>query len=103
MRQEAEPWWRQAQADLETAETVLRARHFYAVAWFAQQATEKGFKALYIERRGVLAPRTHDLRFLASAVSTPKDILPDVMTLNPTFDLTRYPDPQYGTAPVDLI
>ena len=103
MRTETEPWWRQAQADLETADVVLQARRFYAVSWFAQQAVEKGLKALYLERWGVLAPRTHDLRHLGHEVSVPKVLETDLTVLNPTFDLTRYPDSDQGTAPVDEV
>jgi HEPN domain-containing protein len=58
MRPEAEPWWRQAQADLETARITLDAGRDYAASWFAQQAVEKGLKALYIDQQGTLAPRT---------------------------------------------
>ena len=103
MRTETGPWWRQAQADLETAEAVLQARRFYAVSWFAQQAVEKGLKALYLESRGVLAPRTHDLEFLATEVSVPEDLRPDISLLNPTFDMSRYPNSSEGIAPVDLV
>lgn len=103
MKPETDPWWRQAQADLETAVVLLQTRRFYATSWFVQQAVEKGLKALYIERRGVLAPRTHDLQFLATEVSTPAEVVQDVAFLNPTFDATRYPDPRQGTAPVDAV
>lgn len=54
---DVEPWWRQAQADLETARVTASAGRHYAASWFAQQAVEKGLKALYIEQRGALAPR----------------------------------------------
>jgi HEPN domain-containing protein len=103
MRSDTEPWWRQARADLETAEAILQARRYYAVSWFAQQAVEKGLKALYIEQRGALAPRTHDLRFLASAVSIPVSFAPDVALVDLAFEATRYPDPQQGIAPVDVV
>jgi HEPN domain-containing protein len=103
MRPDAVPWWRQAQADLETAHVVLVARRFYAVSWFVQQAVEKGLKALYVERRGVLAPRTHDLQFLGREVSIPPFLDADLAQINPTFDLTRYPSPTSRVAPVDLV
>jgi len=92
MRSETEPWWHQARADLETAEIVLDGRRFYAVSWFVQQAVEKGLKALYIEQRGVLAPRTHDLRHLGREVLAPSTVETDLAALDPAFDLTRYPD-----------
>ena len=49
MRTEAEPWWRQAQADLETGRQTCDAGTHYAASWFAQQAVEKGLKALHID------------------------------------------------------
>jgi HEPN domain-containing protein len=103
MRVETEPWWRQARADLETAEVLFQARRSYAASWFVQQAVEKGLKALYVERRGVLAPRTHDLRYLGREIVVPAAVETDLVTLNPTFDLTRYPDPSHGTVPVDEV
>jgi HEPN domain-containing protein len=103
MRPEAEPWWRQAQADLETARVTLAAGRDYAASWFAQQAAEKGLKALYIERQGALAPRTHDLEYLGREVGTAATVVADLTTLNPAFDLVRYPDPASGRAPVDEV
>jgi HEPN domain-containing protein len=72
------------------------------VSWFAQQAAEKALKALYLERHGELAPRTHDLRFLGSELSVPDPVRDDVDLLAPTFDRTRYPD-AVGRAPADAI
>ena len=103
MRVETEPWWRQARADLETAEVLLGARRYYGVSWFVQQAVEKGLKALYVEHRGVLAPRTQDLRHLGREIAAPPAIETDLTALNPTFDLTRYPDLSHGTVPVDEV
>jgi HEPN domain-containing protein len=102
MRPETEPWWRQAQADVETAEVALQGGRFYAVSWFAQQAAEKALKALYLERQGRLAPRTHDLRYLGSLLTVPQTVETDLDALTPAFDLARYPDP-IGTAPVDAV
>lgn len=103
MRPEAEPWWRQAQADLETARVTLAAGRDYAASWFAQQAVEKGLKALYIEQQGTLAPRTHDLEYLGREVGAGATAAADLMMLNPAFDLVRYPDPASGRAPVDEV
>ena len=102
MRAEAEPWWRQAEADLRTAELALAGGQYYAGSWFAQQAAEKELKALFIERHGQLAPRTHDLRFLGARLRVPRDVQTDLDILNPTFDMARYPDP-LETARVDAI
>ena len=103
MRAETQPWWRQAEADLETAWVNWQHGRFYAASWFVQQAVEKGLKALYMERTGALAARTHDLTYLAAEVSTPPLLDADLTLINPTFDLVRYPGPGGGIAPVDLI
>lgn len=103
MRPETVPWWRQAQADLESAQRIWEAGSFYAVSWFAQQAVEKGAKALYLEREGVLPPRTHDLDYLGVRLEVPRDIASDLSIINPAFGLVRYPDPTTGDAPVDLV
>lgn len=103
MRPETEPWWRQAQAALETARVTLAADRDYATSWFAQQAVEKGLRALYIEQHSTLAPRTHDLDYLGHEVGANPPAAADLMTLNPAFDLARYPNPASDRAPVDEV
>jgi HEPN domain-containing protein len=102
VRTETGPWWRQAQADLETAEFTLQGGRFYAASVFAQQAAEKAVKAVYIERRQQIPPRTHDLGLFAAQLAVPEAVENDLLSLNPTFGLSRYPD-SVGTAPVDAI
>src|SRR5687768_8491915 len=83
MRAETQLWWRQAEADLETARILLPAGRFYAVSWFSQQAVEKGLKALFSERRvGAVPPRTHDLEFLGDELSVPSHVRTDLAILN---------------------
>jgi HEPN domain-containing protein len=101
MRPETAPWWEQA--DLETARVTQAAGRYYATSMFAQQAAEKGLKALYIEQRGVLAPRTHDLAFLGGDVGVPLDIATDIGVVNPAFDMVRYPDPDTLVPPVNAV
>lgn len=103
MRPETGPWWRQAQADLETASLLWDAGRHYAVSWFAQQAAEKGLKALYIERKAALPPRTHHLEYLGTELSVPETVQSDLALLNPAFELVRYPNPATGQPPVDGI
>ena len=52
MRVDTEPWWRQAEADLTSAEILLNGGQWYGASWFAQQAAEKALKALHLERLG---------------------------------------------------
>lgn len=101
MRPEAQPWWRQAQADLDTARLTRDANSHYAAVWFAQQAVEKALKAVYIEQQGVLAPRTHDLEYLGDEVGVPTAVEADIVIVNPAFGAARYPDSATGHAPVD--
>lgn len=74
MRLEAEPWWRQAQTDLETGRQLFD-----------------------------LAPRTHDLEYLGTQVRVTTTSTVDLALLNPAFDLVRYPEPASGRAPVDSV
>jgi HEPN domain-containing protein len=103
MRAETHPWWRQAQADITLARATLEGGHAYSAAWFCQQAAEKGLKALYIEQRLRMPPRTHDLDYLGRETGVPAAIAADLRVLNPTFDIARYPDPTTGLAPVDRV
>ena len=103
MRPETDPWWRQAEADLRSAEVLLQAGQFYAVSWFAQQAAEKAMKALWVEQhQGRLPPRTHDLDLLAAQLGASAILQSDLDALAPVFRISRYPD-QTGALPVDAI
>ena len=102
MRQDTIPWWRQAEADLESAELLLVSSVYYAVSWFSHQAAEKAIKALYLERNWRDASRVHDLNLLGRHVGVPVEVSRDLATLDPAFGLTRYPT-ALGLAPVDTI
>lgn len=103
MRSDAEPWWRQAEADLEAAGAMLVSGRYFAASWFSRQAVGKAVKALYLDRHGILAARTHDLVFLGATLAVPLKVTHDLSLLNSTFDLVRYPDSATGMAPVDYI
>ena len=45
MRKEITVWWRQAAADIRTAEVNLKGKRYYACVFFCQQAVEKALKA----------------------------------------------------------
>lgn len=103
MRPDAEPWWRQALADLDAAQKNLGIGLAFAASWFAQQAAEKSLKALYIDRHGALPRRTHDLEYLGTEVQTSPAIQTELEYLNPAFDVVRYPDGGSGRAPVEQV
>jgi HEPN domain-containing protein len=87
---------------METAELLLANQRHYAASWFAQQAAEKALKAVYMERFGQVAPRTHDLEFLGVQLSVPTAVELQLDILNPAFD-ARYPGASPGSAPVDSV
>lgn len=101
MKRETAPWWRQAEADLETARVTFDAGRYYAASWFCQQAAEKGLKALFIERNGPDIPKIHDLESLGEEVAAPEAVDQDLSAINPVFSQVRYPDLIGGPAPVD--
>lgn len=103
MRPEAEPWWRQSQADMAVARGLIYPDRYFAVAWFVHQAIEKGLKALFIELYGRQAARTHDLLLLSEALTLPPNVMAQIPAIDLAFDLTRYPDIATLVAPVDRV
>lgn len=61
MRPEVQPWFRQAEADLQAAEDSLNNSHFEWACFQAQQAAEKALKAFLWENAGLPPARTHSL------------------------------------------
>lgn len=91
MSDETLRWWKQAKADLGTAEFNATGKKFEAAAFFSQQAVEKGLKALYIKKFGELL-KTHDLVLLAKKVGLPEELIELCKNLTPAYIYTRYPD-----------
>ncbi|MFA4700349.1 HEPN domain-containing protein [Pyrococcus kukulkanii] len=93
MREEARLLWEQALEDLKTAEVLIEAGRYYASVFFSQQAAEKALKALYIEVKKELPPKTHSLIRLSEELNIKdEEILDAVLDLNPEYTVTRYPD-----------
>lgn len=61
MRREAQPWWRQAEADLRAAEDSFATAHYEWSCFQAQQAAEKALKAFLWERTGQPPGKSHVL------------------------------------------
>lgn len=102
MRPDTAAWWRQAQADMRSAEVLFAAGQYYGASFFAQQAAEKALKAILVERQnGRQPPRTHDLVFLGQQVLIAPALQPQLTLLFPVFGLARYP--MGTTGPVDAI
>jgi HEPN domain-containing protein len=101
MRQEVIDWFKQAKADLKTAENCLKSRDYYASVFFSQQAAEKSLKALYINEKRELPPRTHSLIGIGRTFQAPANITSALRELSPEYIITRYPNAAYGI-PADL-
>ena len=100
MRQEVENWWKQAQADFDSAKDLIKTKHYYFASFACQQAIEKGLKALYLKDKKTL-PIGHSIVYLAKEMGVPADIFNSALRLNMQYTTTRYPDAA-NAAPVDV-
>ena len=87
-----EKWWEYAENDLDTARVLFRAERWDAASFHAQQAVEKGLKALLVQALGGLPPRVHDLVRLGELVGVPEEVLSELDDLSRAYVVTRYPD-----------
>ncbi len=88
---EVENWWKQAEADLRSAENSLNAGDYYLSAFMSQQAAEKALKALYIKEKKELV-KTHSVSKLGKLSNVPEEVLNKLALLEPVYQETRYPD-----------
>jgi HEPN domain-containing protein len=85
-------WYRQAEADLATAE-ANRSAHPYAACFFAQQAAEKAMKALEVAESGS-ASRSHSIARLLERLTLLAGTIDErrAKALDRLYQETRYPD-----------
>ena len=74
MKEDVSLWLKQSEADLDSAESLLEIKKYYASAFFSQQSTEKILKAACIKKFNELI-KIHDLVFLARKLNAPEDIV----------------------------
>lgn len=74
MREEIENWWKQAKADLHSAEHMFDSEDYYFSAFACQQAVEKGPKALGLIKLKTI-PIGHSLVYLAKQLKLPQNFL----------------------------
>jgi HEPN domain-containing protein len=98
-------WFRQAEADLEHAETSAREGDYEWSCFAAQQGAEKAVKAMYYSMHG--DPWGHSLLALiqalpaAIAARLPEGILDSAKALDKNYIQTRYPNGFDAGAPMD--
>lgn len=103
MRPETAPWWRQAEADLAAGFENFQHGRYWVASWLAQQAVEKGLKALLLDRTAAIPPRTHDLEYLGRLASVPPVIAALLSYLDALFAIVRYPDDSGGPPPARAV
>lgn len=91
MKEEVRLWWEYAEADIKTAENSNNAGDYYAAGFWAQQAVEKGLKALIL-LRGEEFKKIHDLEALAKNVKADEAIIDKCRKISPAYTIARYPD-----------
>lgn len=102
MRLEAQPWLRQAEADLYAARDSLAAAHHEWACFQAQQSGEKALKAFLHERQyesAAIRMMRHSLHGPGSVLEACEELEPEFAALNDHAELldqysigTRYPD-----------
>jgi HEPN domain-containing protein len=99
MRAEAEKWLKQALEDLATAKDTIATGHYYAAAFWAEQAAKKALRALLISEGR--EERAHDLLGLLDIIEEEtglpvEEIRGDAAKLTPHYTISRYPDAANG-------
>ena len=94
-------WLKAAEEDLVDARDMLARGRWFRAAFFAQQAVEKVFKALFFVVRREEPPRIHTVTELyimlrEAGFSLPKSVEEQLYILNKYYTVTRYPDAAGG-------
>jgi len=101
MREEAGAWLEQAEEDFESAKGLLSIKRYYLVAFLCQQAIEKGFKALILEKKKE-QNFSHSLPYLGKEAGVPSSKMSFLRRLSPYYVISRYPDAT-GAKPFELV
>ena len=89
--EEIKEWFESGMKDFKAAENSLQTKDYGWACFQAQQAVEKGLKALYVKKYEELL-KAHDLVLLARKVDAPEKIVILCSKINPCYVDTRYPD-----------
>jgi HEPN domain-containing protein len=94
MKQITLNWLRGAEYDIETAESLLKARRYIYVIFMCHLAVEKTLKAVIAETSTTPPPRTHNLYRLLELgrLNLPEAHEAIVAQLNTMNTATRYPE-----------
>ena len=86
-------WFRQAQYDLGTAESLISAGRYPPAIFFCHLALEKALKALYTEKFNDNPEKTHSLVYLVELLELelPQNYLDSLFVINRIGVTGRYP------------
>jgi|SRR3989344_2956180 len=84
-------WFEKAQRDFDSAKNSLNSDDYEWCCFQAQQAVEKGLKAMHIKKNKELL-KSHDLVLLAKRLNAPREIVINCSQITPSYIDTRYPD-----------
>lgn len=100
MKKVIQEWIEIAEYDLRTAEAMLRTGRYLYVTFMCQQAVEKILKALYVQHRGEIPPRTHNLLYVLDVLKLDIDEKEKVWLaqLNQFYLESRYPGERMALA-----
>ena len=91
MKEETEKWLEKAEEDFDTAVYMFKGKRYGYAAFWCQQAAEKAFKALQIEKTNKF-DKIHDLVLLSQKVGAPQKITEFCKKLTIAYIYSRYPD-----------
>ena len=91
MEKHIKNWLEHAQSDLAAAHNSLKSKNFDWACFQAQQAVEKGLKAVYIKIHNRLF-KIHDLVKLAREIKAPPGVIEKCSKINPVYFEVRYPE-----------
>lgn len=94
MVKQSDEWLKQADYDMDTAETLYDTeRYFYAV-FMCHLSIEKALKGLYLDRLKEVPPRVHNLVYLLNkaGIRPPENLGRFIVKLNEASVATRYPE-----------
>ena len=92
MRDEVTRWLLQAKEELSAAELSFQGKKWFAVAFWCQQAVEKGLKALFLFKKKESVGVTHSLTFLGRELGIPSEFQQFLRELTKEYYFSRYPD-----------
>ncbi|HLP57808.1 MAG TPA: HEPN domain-containing protein [Candidatus Deferrimicrobium sp.] len=98
VKTQVEYWIKSAEHDMDTAESLIKEKKFDWALFMGHLVLEKILKAIFVERKKVFPPKTHNLILLLKEIDIQcsdeeLDFFEEVNTFNIS---TRYPDEQFN-------